>query len=66
LLVPYLAGRVVLIELILDSIQRWQVFGADTACAGYLGTLISVLFGQTIALLTSIQVNLSHSSVFGT
>ncbi|KAH9568191.1 hypothetical protein CY35_03G065200 [Sphagnum magellanicum] len=32
-----------------------KVFGADTACAGYLGTLISVLFGQTIALLTSIE-----------
>lgn len=33
-----------------------QVFGGDTACAGYLGTLISVLFGQTISMLTSIQV----------
>ena len=43
------------------TIQLWmcwvlQVFGGDAACAGYLGTLISVLFGQTISMLTSIQV----------
>jgi hypothetical protein len=33
-----------------------QVFGSDAACAGYLGTLITVLFGQSVSMLTSIQV----------
>lgn len=32
-----------------------KVFGSDTACAGYLGTLISALFGHTITMLASIQ-----------
>ena len=39
-----------------------QVFGSDAACAGYLGTLISVLFGQSVSMLTSIQVQCSDSS----
>ncbi|XP_024389574.1 transportin MOS14 [Physcomitrium patens] len=32
-----------------------KVFGSDNACAGYLGTLISVLFGQSISMLTTIK-----------
>jgi transportin-3 len=32
-----------------------KVFGSDTACAGYLGTLISALLGHTITMLASIQ-----------
>lgn len=46
-------------------LQYWtmQVFGSDAACAGYLGTLISVLFGQSISMLTSIQVHCSDSEL---
>ncbi|KAL2608832.1 hypothetical protein R1flu_027405 [Riccia fluitans] len=32
-----------------------KVYGSDPACASYLGTLISVLFGQTVSLLQNIQ-----------
>ncbi|KAG6551513.1 hypothetical protein Mapa_006936 [Marchantia paleacea] len=32
-----------------------KVYGSDPGCASYLGTLITVLFGQTIRLLQSIQ-----------
>ncbi|KAL3676845.1 hypothetical protein R1sor_026793 [Riccia sorocarpa] len=32
-----------------------KVYGSDPACASYLGTLISVLFGQTVRLLQNIQ-----------
>ncbi|KAG0561064.1 hypothetical protein KC19_9G034400 [Ceratodon purpureus] len=40
-----------------------KVFGSDTACAGYLGTLISVLFGQSVSMLTSIQAFTSQPDV---